>query len=239
MNDWPDRYIHTNFDRPDVIDATKLLRAAFIGAASGYFLARASAADAPALERILRNASLQRTATMLARRDALPADEAAHLTRYHLWYERGVLESLSHFFDIPADVRARADARLEDLGRITGAPAAIAAPTTAPTAAGRVVYRRNPDVPGPTSVFGYDYLGAHYGEERTARLRLLSHGGMHGARPVGGGMYAYEVLNLVDGRRTAQDIRDTASAIYGPVPLEFVTEYLEALREIGLVTTAR
>src|SRR5712692_9163227 len=40
LNDWPDRYIHTNFDTAANIDPTKLKRAAFIGAASGYFLAR-------------------------------------------------------------------------------------------------------------------------------------------------------------------------------------------------------
>jgi hypothetical protein len=36
LNDWPDRYIHTNFDTPANVDPTKLKRAAFIGAASGY-----------------------------------------------------------------------------------------------------------------------------------------------------------------------------------------------------------
>jgi len=35
LNDWPDRYIHTNFDTAANIDPTKLKRAAFIGAASG------------------------------------------------------------------------------------------------------------------------------------------------------------------------------------------------------------
>src|SRR5713101_3620082 len=39
LNDWPVRYIHTNFDTAANIDPTKLKRAAFIGAASGYFLA--------------------------------------------------------------------------------------------------------------------------------------------------------------------------------------------------------
>src|SRR5260370_16669011 len=47
LNDWPDRYIHTNFDSAANIDATKLKRAAFIGAASGYFLARLTSADMP------------------------------------------------------------------------------------------------------------------------------------------------------------------------------------------------
>ena len=40
LNDWPDRYIHTNLDTAENIDATKLQRVAFIGAASGYVLAR-------------------------------------------------------------------------------------------------------------------------------------------------------------------------------------------------------
>src|SRR5207253_7557888 len=39
LNDWPDRYIPTNLDTAAYIDPTKLKRAAFIGAASGYFLA--------------------------------------------------------------------------------------------------------------------------------------------------------------------------------------------------------
>jgi aminopeptidase YwaD len=45
LNDWPDRYIHTNFDTAANIDPTKLLRAAFIGAASGYALANATRHD--------------------------------------------------------------------------------------------------------------------------------------------------------------------------------------------------
>ncbi len=46
FNDWPDRYIHTNLDTAANIDPTKLKRAAFIGAASGYFLANVRAGDA-------------------------------------------------------------------------------------------------------------------------------------------------------------------------------------------------
>ena len=37
--DWPDRYIHTQRDVPDNLDPTKMRRAIFIAAASGYFLA--------------------------------------------------------------------------------------------------------------------------------------------------------------------------------------------------------
>jgi aminopeptidase YwaD len=47
--------------------------------------------------------------------------------------------------------------------------------------------------------------------------------------------YAYEVLNLADGKRNAQEIRDAVSAEYGPVPVEMVAEYLKALEKIGVV----
>ena len=40
FNDYPDRYIHTNLDRAENIDPTKLQRVAFLGAASAYVLAR-------------------------------------------------------------------------------------------------------------------------------------------------------------------------------------------------------
>ncbi|MBC7657748.1 MAG: hypothetical protein H7147_11340 [Frankiaceae bacterium] len=39
LNDWPDRYIHTNLDSASNIDSTKLGRVAFIGAATGLVLA--------------------------------------------------------------------------------------------------------------------------------------------------------------------------------------------------------
>src|SRR5215472_2918848 len=49
LNDWPDRYIHTNFDSAANIDPTKLKRAAFIGAASGYYLANLNGTGGAAL----------------------------------------------------------------------------------------------------------------------------------------------------------------------------------------------
>ena len=48
LNDWPDRYIHTNLDTAANIDPTKLKTAALIGAASGYFLAQMSEGNLPA-----------------------------------------------------------------------------------------------------------------------------------------------------------------------------------------------
>ena len=47
--------------------------------------------------------------------------------------------------------------------------------------------------------------------------------------------YAYEALNFADGRHTAQQSTDDLAAEYGPVPVELVVEYLQALKRIGIV----
>ena len=72
-----------------------------------------------------------------------------------------------------------------------------------------------------------DKLGA----ERTSKIRLLEYQGLRAS----GGEYAYEILNLVSQPRRAIDVRNDVAAIYGPVPLELVVEYLRALEEIDVV----
>jgi hypothetical protein len=227
LNDWPDRYIHTNFDTPADIDPTKLKRAAFIGAASGYLLANLGPGDAEAVWSVVQAAALRRTGTMLLRRAELSPEEAGSLTRFQFAYERGVIASMERFFPLPPRLRQNAEAFVANLERsIGGSPA----PTPPSTARG-VVYQRNAQVKGPMSVFGYDYLADHFGADRTAKLALLQFTGLRGS----GEEYAYEVLNFVDGRRSAQEIRDAVSAEYGPVPLEAVAEYLEALASTGVI----
>lgn len=229
LNDWPDRYIHTNFDTPANVDPTKLKRAAFIGAATAYYLADASPADARSpLVSMLINQMLIRTGRMLARREKLPADEAANLTRFHLAYERAVFDSMGRFFEAPADVREVTGGTLVWLQNFVGGEPA--APPD-PPGDGRLVFRRNPDLKGPLTPFGYDYFTDKYGAGRVASVRLLSFRGLRGS----GDEYAYEVLNFTDGRRNARQIRDAVAAVYGPVPLELVVEYLRALEEIKAV----
>jgi aminopeptidase YwaD len=231
LNDWPDRYIHTNFDTPANVDSTKLKRAAFIGAATGYVLATAGADDAPAIFRLLRVSSLRRAARLLARRAPLAPREADNLTRFHLAHERALFASTNRFFTVPGTLEAEAARHLADLTRIVGA----APPPEPPTGDGRLVFRRNPDLRGPLTAFGYDYFTDKYGAERVGSIRLLTFQGLRGA----GGEYAYEVLNFADGRRTAAEIRDAVAAVYGPIPLELVVEYLRALEAIGAIRQVR
>lgn len=92
-------------------------------------------------------------------------------------------------------------------------------------------YRRSADPKGPMSGFGYEYLEDKLGSEKAAALKLPQYRGQRGS----GSEYAYEALNLANGERSDQQIRDTLSAIYGPVPVEYVSEYLSALESIGVV----
>jgi aminopeptidase YwaD len=227
LNDWPDRYIHTNFDTPANIDATKLERAAFIGAASGYYLASLRQDGVAALLPVIQRASLRRTATMLERRAGLSGGEDIHLTYFHFGSERAIVGSIEAFAPVMAAERNQTIAFLER----TEGLASLGKTLLIPTGAGRPAYQRNAEVQGPMSVFGFDYLEGKLGAEKVQSLGLLRYSGLRG----GGGEYAYEVLNLVDGKRTELQIRNAVSAIYGPVPLELVTEFLGALETAGVI----
>jgi hypothetical protein len=228
LNDWPDRYIHTNFDAPTNIDPTKLQRAAFIGAASALFLANLRSRDVAALWSVIKSATLGRASTMLERRAALPVVEAAALTRAYLTTEGAAFASIATFAPIPADVQRDADAFFVRLEALVGPVEA----SLAATGDGALVFERNAAVTGPMSVFEYDYFHDHF---TGTPPRLLSYQGLRG----GGGEYAYETLNFVDGKRTAATVRDLVAAEYGPVALDVVVEYLRALTQAGVLRAPR
>jgi hypothetical protein len=231
LNDWPDRYIHTNFDTPANVDPTKLERAAFIGAATGYFLAGVEPGDADALLRLVQANGLRRTALMLERRAGLTAREADNLTRFHLAQERALAASFERFFKAPKGAEARAASFLDSMRLLVGDPG----PAAASQGDGRLIFRRNPELRGPMTAFGYDYFADKYGAGRVESVRLLGFQGERGD----GAEYAYEILNFLDGRRTAQEVRDSVSGAYGPVPLELVVGYLRALEQVGAVREVR
>jgi aminopeptidase YwaD len=233
LNDWPDRYIHTSADGVANIDPTKLLRAAFLGAASAWYLAGLDANQVPALWEVVRRGSLERTAEALARSDRLraagEAAEADNLLRFHLAQEAALVDSIARFAEPPPAVRQSAAAFLSGLKSLTE----LNVPTK--TAENDLIYRRAPDPKGAMSGFGYDYFQDHFqdhiAKEGIPAPALLKRTGLWG----GGGDYVYEALNLVDGRRTVSGIRDALAAIYGPLPLAEVAEYLGDLEKIHVL----
>ena len=167
LNDWPDRFIHTNADTPAKIDPTKLKRAGFIAAASGLVLANASASDAAEIVGVMEDAALRRAADARDQARALSAADAAARLRFQLAYETQMFDSMSRFFTVPSDAKAEAASFVTNLRHVLRDPAA------APARSGPV-YRRNPSVRGSLEAFGYDYLEDHLGRDRVAKIALLS-----------------------------------------------------------------
>lgn len=223
LNDWPDRYIHTNMDSSANIDPTKLKRAAFIGAASGYFLAQLNSAAMGDIQYQFVTAALRRGAAAMQRARDLSDDDLAGVFRAEVEYANGAARSLNSFVGPSATLTAFHTTVAQILQKVPPAPPA--------TGDGLLVFKRNPQPKGPLAVFGYDYFEDHLKSTGLAAPKLLSYQGLWG----GGEEYAYETLNFADGRRNAQQIRDAVSAEYGPVSLDLVLEYLRALEKIGVV----
>jgi hypothetical protein len=230
LNDWPDRYIHTNWDTAANIDPTKLKRAALIGAASGYFLANFSRKDAVATDQAIAAGRLLRTVAAMHR----PAAQARAEE-----YESAVLRSLDEFTNASGE-KTRSFGSGEKTpspgsGEKTPSPGSgekTHSPRSGGTGGGAsIFFRRLSEPRGPLTVFGYDYFEDHAKSAGVATPKLLSYKGAWGA----GEEYAYEALNFADGKHSAQQIADELSAEYGPVPLDLVVEYMQALKRIGVV----
>ncbi len=225
MHDWPDRYIHTNFDLPANIDPTKLKRAGFIGAASAYVIANLTPQTIDPLWIVIRQQTMKRTSQIIDHMAQVSKEEYDNLWAQHFKFERAVFNSVNNFATTSASLKEEANKFYMQLEQMNpkGKLPEIRLKTPSP------VYKRNSSVKGPLFVFGYDYLSDHLGEEKAKTLRLLSYEGLWGHE------YSYEALNFVDGTRTVNDIRNALSAEFGPIPLDIVEEYLAALENIKLI----
>jgi aminopeptidase YwaD len=233
LNDWPDRYIHTNGDVSANIDPTKLKRAAFIGAASGYFLAQLdSKAEVNDVMKLIFERSSIRILKTVRKRDVVAANEADGMIMTSFAdTEIAMILSANQF--IPGAVKPESTAeRLLDEHELmlpfVGDTAGFPAPASGD---GLLVFGRNSSPKGPMAVFGYDYLMDHLAAKNLARPKLLDYLGLWGS----GEEYAYETLNFVDGKRNAEKIREAVSAEYGPIPVDLVAEYLKSLEAIGVL----
>jgi len=223
MNDWPDRYIHTNRDTAANIDATKLKRVAFIGAASGYFLAQYSARDEAATEKAVAAGRLMRSVDLLERH--LPNGPTEE-------YERGVSASIHQFGSAQRPPSMKPPPSSGPLSNSAASSnGAVPASGAVPAKSGAVIYRRRSEPRGPLMVFGYDYFADHAKAHAVDAPKLLDYQGEWGD----GEVYTYEALNFADGRHTTQQVADELSAEFGKAPLDLVTEYLQALKRIGVV----
>ncbi len=153
LHDWPDRYIHTNYDLAANIDPTKLKRAAFIGAVTAWYLANFSDDDVAGVINLLKRNALSRSAMLAERRSELPAIDAAATTRVHFSLERRKVHSVEAFAHLPENLRKGAVAYLEKLEDLMATPE-----TRIMQRRDETVYVRNADIEGPMHAFGYSFI---------------------------------------------------------------------------------
>src|SRR2546426_1396642 len=158
LNDWPDRYIHTNFDTAGNIDPSEWNRAAFIGAASGYFLANLDDDSSPLWE-VLELQSVFRAASAVRRMDLMPnLVEATTAGEAELEFERSLFQSATRLIPrLSSTWTDNAEIALQTVRRIVGMRMLIP-PSIGD---GRLIFRRNRQPKGPLAVFGYDYFAEH------------------------------------------------------------------------------
>jgi hypothetical protein len=89
---------------------------------------------------------------------------------------------------------------------------------------------------GPLTFQNDDVLLDRLGSGRMGKIRLLAGESNRLFRVQDrGALYAYEIVNFVDGKRSVGEIRDAVAAEYGPIPLDVVADYLNACEEAKIV----
>ena len=256
LRDWPDIYIHTDHDTLDQIDATKLRRVALLGAASGYVYASITAQQLQTLMPFLTAQAESRLARSFASAQQIVDDpqieasvawyESRNRLNQSLQRERAVLQSVVDFTGGPPDAVAEGTKALADQStrfqtwldaraKLRGAKGTTpTAPWAADNDAKRVPVRVGEF--GPLTYQNDNVLLARLGKERYGKIKLIN----SEATPLlnehdQGELYAYEIVNFVNGKRTVGEIRDTVSAEYGPLPVSLVTDYLNACFEAGVI----
>jgi hypothetical protein len=263
LRDWPDVFIHTNNDRPENIEPTKIKRSSFIAASSGYFLARADGADAARLATEVFTRAMARVPREYERARQMEAgaegaEEARNLISMTLEQDATALYSVAALAPEDKELAAKIDGFIEQLSGawllLTGTLAEqrkgnrvffVLEPKQQPAEPkGKPSKPRNPKeaikpsehsripsrkVAGPMRIYYYDYVAERAGAEDRRVIERIE-------RKPNGDIILYEILNLVDGKRTIQEIRNYIAASYGAISVEEVSEYLRLLAKIGVVT---
>jgi hypothetical protein len=90
---------------------------------------------------------------------------------------------------------------------------------------------------GPLTFQNDDVLLDRLGSERVSKIKLINGQSNRLIRVQDrGALYAYEIVNFVDGKRSVGEIRDAVAAEYGPIPIDVVIDYLKACEEAKIVT---
>jgi aminopeptidase YwaD len=256
LRDWPDIYIHTDHDSLDQIDATKLRRIALLGAASGYVYASVTAQQLLTLLPFLTAQAETRVAQAFGPAQELVNDprldagvawyEARNLMNQTLRREIAALHSLVEFTRGSADADAQAakvlaeqaanfQNSLDAQAKLRGAKGMSPIAPWADDAGARRVPLRIGEF-GPLTYQNDNVLLARLGKERYGKIKLINADATQllNVRDQSE-LYAYEIVNFIDGKRSVGEIRNAVSAEYGPLPINLVSDYLDACAEAGVI----
>ena len=263
LRDWPDVFIHTNNDTPGNIDPTKMKRSSFIAAASGYFLAHAGAREAARLAdevfaRAVGRVPVTRDRARAIEASGIPSagDESRNIIARSLEHDA---EALSSVLMLAPDDKALATKVENQIDQLSGLWLLLTGVLSEQRKGKRVVFTleareepkdqkpRNPKeasrprsvtadfgrvptrkVSGPMNVYYYDYVADRASGEDLRPIERIS-------SRANGEIVLYEILNLVDGKRSIQAIRDFITAAYDPIAVEEVSDYLRLLEKVGVV----
>ena len=218
MRDWPDIYIHTDHDSLEQIDSTKLRRVAALGAAAGYVYASLDARDLPRLIPFLTARSQERLAQTFIRAQKLDGYEARNLITHSSQRELAAIRSAVIYCGGAADSDAEAVKAIQ--AQVSTYNFQGGAQPPASPSAGKI----------PVRVAAFGPIENQYDDALLARLGPTSYSQIKLS-----GLYAYETLNYLDGKHTLGEIRDTVSAEYGPIDIQQVLDYLNALADAKII----
>ena len=255
LRDWPDIYIHTDHDTLEQIDATKLRRVALLGAASGYSFASLDGAQSAQVLPFLASRAQQRLAKGFQRAQVLAQEatlapevasfEAHNLMAQMLRRDLSALQSFAAFTQShPPELAASLHALEAQAATLNGWLDSIAAMRgvhgssyvpASHMAAGKRIPQRIADF-GPLTFQNDDVLIDRLGPERVRKIKLLNAGSSRLLNAQdSGAIYAYEIVNFVDGKRSLGEIRDAVAGEFGPISLELVSDYLQACEEAKII----
>jgi aminopeptidase YwaD len=258
LNDFPDVFLGTQQDTPDIAgDPTQMRRGVVIAASSTYFLASAQSSDVP---RLLHNAVTKAKMRLAAREskafaylDAAPKEnlrqayrDATNVIRESYATEVAALQSLSRLVgdDVNAPLQpylASLEAQQQTLlkqaesyaqSRASQLGVSAEALESVPADAKYLnsFPQRDPSLQGPLNTYRPEY-GRWWLIEKTGD----EHFDKNLPLTRRGDYVAYEALNLANGRHSIAEIRDIISAEFDPVPAEEVAQYFDFLERLGAV----
>jgi hypothetical protein len=172
--------------------------------------------------------------------------EARNLMAHAVEHERNALRTAANFAgggtaaEEPSIRRlesqaAALDEQLKTSGFLRGAKFVDPAPPWEEDASAKRVPIRIDEF-GPLTYQNDDVLVARLGRERVSKIKLLSGAVSHQLQAEDlPELYAYEIVNFVDGKRSVGEIRDAVAAEFGPIAVDVVEDYLEACKEAGVI----